>query len=115
MRFVRNGISLLTLTNEIGLSQAAWTQRLRCESWISSEQVGARTNPTLFFWDGLIEKLNFPFLKTEILRRNRFQSERAANWRQIIEAAYPDYNCDLIAGHLRSVGTAVPIAEGSRL
>ena len=39
-------------------------------------------NPTIFLWDVLIRDFRFPFLKTEILKINRFQSRSVVNWRK---------------------------------
>jgi hypothetical protein len=60
----------------------------------------------LFFWERLIEKFGYPFLKTEILKINRFHSPNAQHWREIVAAA-GDYDTELIANHLRRVGSAV--------
>jgi lipopolysaccharide biosynthesis protein len=91
---------------EVGLSARARRNSMRFESWISSRQVGSGLNLTLFFWERLIGEFKFPFLKTEILKINRFKSPNAPRWREIIEAA-SDYDCDLIANHLRRVGSVV--------
>jgi lipopolysaccharide biosynthesis protein len=65
-------------------------------------------NLTLFSWERLIRDFKFPFLKTEILKSNRFKSADAVRWRDIVAAA-SDYDTDLIANHLRRVGSAVPL------
>jgi lipopolysaccharide biosynthesis protein len=96
---------------EVALSAQARANGMRFASWISSRQVGSGENLTLFFWDRLIADYKFPFLKTEILKLNRFESPDAARWREIVEAA-SDYDTALIANHLRRVGSAVAPARG---
>jgi lipopolysaccharide biosynthesis protein len=99
---------------EVGLSSKARQNSLRFESWISSDRVGSgQKNPTLFFWEKLIRDFGYPFLKTEILKINRFDSPYAQRWREII-AACSAYNNKLIANHLRRVGSAVepPAGQG---
>lgn len=93
---------------EVGLSYRARRNAMRFGSWISSAHVGSRRNPTLFFWERLIRDLEFPFLKTEILKINRFHSPNAHRWREIIGAS-GTYDSALIANHLRRVGSAVPL------
>jgi lipopolysaccharide biosynthesis protein len=92
---------------EIGLSARARSNAMRFASWISEAQVGSgQKNPTLFFWEKLIEEFGYPFLKTEILKINRFNSPNARRWREIVAAA-GDYDGALIANHLRRVGSAL--------
>ena len=92
---------------EVGLSRRARRAGMRIGSWLIPEQVGSGgQNPTLFFWQKLIRDFGYPFLKTEILKLNRFNSPDAHRWREIIAAA-GDYDPELIANHLRRVGSAV--------
>lgn len=92
---------------EIGLSARAHAQGLRFAGWLSPDRVGSgQKNPTLFFWEKLIREFGYPFLKTEILKINRFNSPHARRWREIVAGA-GDYDSELIADHLRRVGSAV--------
>jgi lipopolysaccharide biosynthesis protein len=62
-------------------------------------------NATLFAWDLLLRDFGFPFLKTELLRQNRFASVALASWRDHIRRAGPDYDVALVE---RSRNTRVP-------
>jgi hypothetical protein len=44
-------------------------------------------NPTLHLWDVLIEDFDFPFLKTELLKRNRIASPRLQRWSELVPPA----------------------------
>lgn len=41
-------------------------------------------NPSLHMWDILLVKYGFPFIKTEILKANRFNSHSASEWKRLI-------------------------------
>jgi lipopolysaccharide biosynthesis protein len=56
-------------------------------------------NPTLHMWDVLIEEFGFPFLKTELLKRNRIASPHLAQWAERI----PDGNLELVKSIERHV------------
>ena len=45
---------------------------------------GKPLNPTHFFWDLLIEKMGFPFLKRDLLLRNRAELPALSSWRHLV-------------------------------
>lgn len=45
-------------------------------------------NSTIFMWDVLLTEFGFPFIKTEILKINRFQSHNVPLWRSLIPAGF---------------------------
>lgn len=96
----------MILACEVGLTRMAQARGLKVGCWISADDIGTERNPTLFAWERLIEQRGFPFLKTEILKTNRFNSPNAARWRQVL-AKFPAYDPEPIAAHLRRVGSAV--------
>ena len=44
----------------------------------------AALNPTLFMWDILLSDFGYPFIKTELLRTNRFDSRAVPSWRALL-------------------------------
>ena len=59
-------------------------------------------NQTLYMWEQLLSQFKFPFLKTEILKINRFGFSQVAQWREKIPSGSPDWRV-LIEGHLKRV------------
>jgi hypothetical protein len=53
-------------------------------------------NATLLAWDLLLRDFGFPFLKTEVLRQDRFGSAKLASYRDLVRTAGPDYDLGLI-------------------
>ena len=49
-------------------------------------------NSSLHMWDILLGKYNYPFIKTEILKTNRFNSSLVANWKTLV----PESGRDLV-------------------
>lgn len=111
---------------EIGLSTRARKAGLTIKPFISANAVnvayrlspahqwasrfsGPPINNTLYFWDGLIEHLRFPFLKTVLPRYNEPWHNSMANLRDFIEknTAYP---YELIQSNLDRLGRGGPTA-----
>lgn len=109
---------------EIGLSRRARKAGLTIKPFISASAVkaayrlspthqwtskfsGPPTNNTLYFWDGLIEHLRFPFLKTVLPRYNEPWHDSMAHLRDFIEqhTAYP---YELIQSNLNRLGRGAP-------
>jgi lipopolysaccharide biosynthesis protein len=88
---------------EIGLTNWARDSHWHLGAYIEHSQVTLRdVNPTLFYWDRLIEEYSCPFLKTEVLRLNRAQSERIHQWQEIIHAK-SSYDTGLIWENLNKL------------
>lgn len=102
---------------EVGLSELARAKGLKMKAYISAEtaQQVVRQNPTrqysnlllegdssyiVYLWDGLIEQLRFPFLKTALVRRNPWRSQTIADWRSLLERT-TSYPTELIENNLR--------------
>ncbi|MDT5181711.1 MAG: hypothetical protein QOJ95_5909 [Mycobacterium sp.] len=64
---------------------------------------GAPFNSTLYYWDGLIEYLRFPFLKTVLPRRNEPRHHAMKNLREFIEQ-HTTYPFELIGSNLERLG-----------
>jgi hypothetical protein len=60
---------------------------------------GGPLNPTHYFWDILIEDLDFPFIKRDLLQRNPVRIPGLIRWRDIIQRQA--YDVELISRHLR--------------
>lgn len=85
-RFYRGKLRIIE-EYEIGLSSLARDSHWQLGAYIEHSQITLRdVNPTLFYWDRLIEEFRCPFLKTEVLRLNRAQSERIEEWDKIISS-----------------------------
>lgn len=92
-------VGLSKRARRAGLSMKAYTSlaairasyaRSPAHPW--AEKLSERpTNATLFFWDGLIEQLRFPFLKTVLPRHNVPWHDSMAQLRDFIEThtSYP--------------------------
>jgi lipopolysaccharide biosynthesis protein len=63
-------------------------------------------NPSLFAWDVLIEEFGFPFLKTQLLRRDRFAALAVERWPQLVGRLGGGYDPDLVARHLERLAKA---------
>jgi lipopolysaccharide biosynthesis protein len=44
-------------------------------------------NATLFMWDILLADFGYPFIKTEVLKTNRFASRAVASWQSLLPAS----------------------------
>lgn len=64
---------------------------------------GEPTNNTLYFWDGLIEYLRFPFLKTILPRHNQPWHDSMAHLRDFIER-HTSYPYELIESNVDRLG-----------
>ena len=65
--------------------------------------IAGNVNNTLYLWDTMIERLRFPFLKTDIPRVNRYQSTRLAVLNEFL-AEHTTYPPHLIEDNLRRLG-----------
>ncbi len=109
---------------EIGLSKRARKAGLRIKPFVSAAAVNATYgsvsahqwtnkfagppfNNTLYFWDGLIEHLRFPFLKTILPRYNEPWHDSMPRLRDFIErhTAYP---YELIQSNVDRLGCGEP-------
>jgi hypothetical protein len=63
----------------------------------------ASTNNTLYFWDGLIEHLRFPFLKTILPRHNKPWHNSMTHLRDFIEQ-HTTYPYGLIESNVERLG-----------
>ncbi|MFZ4409698.1 MAG: hypothetical protein ACOYOH_20310 [Paracraurococcus sp.] len=70
--------------------------------------LGQPLNPTHHFWLALIRRLGFPFLKTELVRRNPGRLPGVPGWRALVPEAAP-CPVPVIEAHLR--GMAAPAAD----
>lgn len=73
---------------------------------------GPPVNNTLYFWDGLIEQLRFPFLKTVLPRRNDPWHHSMADLQSFVEQ-HTTYPYELIAANVERLSGARP--AGGRL
>jgi hypothetical protein len=64
--------------------------------------LGQPLNPTHHFWRALVRRLGFPFLKTELVRRNPGLLPGVADWRALVPAAAP-CPVPVIEAHLRAM------------
>lgn len=114
---------------EIGLSERARAAGLSLKPYVSVEAIGASYdlapthqwakkfsrppfNNTLYFWDGLIEHLRYPFLKTVLPRTNVPHHESMSSLAQFIETR-TTYPYDLIRANLARLGCD-PLEGSSR-
>lgn len=105
---------------EIGLSERARKAGLRIKPFISAAAVkavyghspthqwasrfsGPPPNNTLYFWDGLIEHLRFPFLKTILPRYNEPWHDSMVRLRDFL-AQHTTYPYELIQANLDRLG-----------
>jgi lipopolysaccharide biosynthesis protein len=93
--------------------------RSPAHQWASSFS-GPPTNNTLYFWDGLIEHLRFPFLKTILPRYNEPWHDSMAHLQDFIEQHTP-YPYGLIQSNVDRLGCGAsswvrpPAGPSSRL
>ncbi|BBZ52921.1 rhamnan synthesis F family protein [Mycobacterium heidelbergense] len=109
---------------EIGLSRRARKAGLSIKPFVSSAAIkgtygrspehqwssrfsGPSLNNTIYFWDGLIEHLRFPFLKTILPRYNTPWHHSMANLRGFIERHTP-YPYELIQSNVERLGCGEP-------
>lgn len=64
---------------------------------------GKPLNPTHFFWDYLIGRAGFPFLKRDLLTRNQPGIPTLSNWRAVV-GSVSGYDTGLIDRHLAGRG-----------
>jgi lipopolysaccharide biosynthesis protein len=109
---------------EIGTSQRAREAGLRIKPFITAGEVdvaygrspthewaqrfsGEPVNNTLYFWDGLIEHLRYPFLKTILARHNTPWHDSMTHLREFIEE-HTDYPYELIRSNVDRLGVGPP-------
>jgi lipopolysaccharide biosynthesis protein len=86
---------------EIGLARMAMAEGWNWGAWVEFDREKHKgVNSTLYSWDTIIEKEKFPFLKTEVLRLNRAESERVPFWADILKAN-SSYPVELIREHTK--------------
>jgi lipopolysaccharide biosynthesis protein len=75
-----------------------------------AQLIANNVNNTLYLWDTLIERLRFPFLKTDIPRVNRYQSKRLALLAEFLteHTTYPPH---LIEDNLHRLGISLPAQD----
>jgi lipopolysaccharide biosynthesis protein len=105
---------------EFGLSERARKAGLSIKPFVSTAAIettylrsaehqwaskfsGSPFNNTLYFWDGLIEHLRFPFLKTILPRYNEPWHDSMAHLREFIERHTP-YPYSLIQSNVDRLG-----------
>ncbi|WP_156738427.1 rhamnan synthesis F family protein [Mycobacterium sp. E2699] len=109
---------------EIGLSKRARVEGLSIKPFLSAAAVkatygrspahqwtsrfsGPPVNNTLYFWDGLIEHLRFPFLKTVLPRYNDPRHDSMSHLRDFIER-HTEYPYELIQSNVDRLGCGAP-------
>jgi lipopolysaccharide biosynthesis protein len=75
---------------------------------LNAVEAGIPLNPTHFFWELLIGRMDFPFIKRDLLEVNPAHIAGVAHWRELIQAN-SSYDLDLIARHqkLRLKGRSI--------
>ncbi|PJE19003.1 MAG: hypothetical protein CK429_01430 [Mycobacterium sp.] len=109
---------------EVGLSRRARRSGLKIKPFVSVADIEAAyalsrshqwsekfsmpsTNNTLYFWDGLIEHLRFPFLKTILPRYNEPWHDSMEHLQEFIEK-HTNYPFGLIRGNVERLGCGPP-------
>jgi len=79
--------------------------RARTPDAMRAALLAAPLNPTHHLWMALVRGLGFPFLKTELVRRNPGRLPRVGRWRELVG---PDAPCDagMIEAHLAGMDAA---------
>ncbi|QZA19531.1 rhamnan synthesis F family protein [Mycobacterium malmoense] len=109
---------------EIGLSKLARKAGLSIKPFVSAATIKAAysctpdhqwatllsrrpLNNAIYFWDGLIEHLRFPFLKASLPRYNTPRHDSMANLPEFLQqhTAYP---CELIQSNVERLGCGMP-------
>jgi hypothetical protein len=115
---------ILVQRYEVGLSKRARKAGLSIKPFVSvatmkatyrrspahqwaSRFSGRRANDTLYFWDGLIEYLRFPFLKTILPRYNEPWHDSMAHLQDFIEQ-HTRYPYGLIQSNVDRLGCGAP-------
>lgn len=94
-------------TYELGFTQAALRGGARCLAVFPAERTieaakrqgfafqyrgsldSDSLNTTLFMWDILVRELEYPFIKAELLRQDRFASLAVTTWPEVLPAETP--------------------------
>lgn len=61
-------------------------------------------NPTIYFWQILLEEFSFPFLKVEILMKNRVRAASVKNWKTSVAKANANFSTTQIEQHVERLG-----------
>jgi hypothetical protein len=79
--------------------------RARTPDAMRAALLAAPLNPTHHLWMALVRGLGFPFLKTELVRRNPGRLPQVGRWRKLVG---PDAPCDagMIEAHLAGMDAA---------
>ena len=60
------------------------------QSLLTEEEILLAHNPSLLKWKPLITERGFPFIKTELLKQNRFRLKNIEEWKAVVESGdYP--------------------------
>jgi hypothetical protein len=62
-------------------------------------------NPTHHLWRVLVKKFNFPFLKTELIRRNPTRLSRVAEWQSVVPSG-SSCSLEMLEAHLTTLETS---------
>jgi lipopolysaccharide biosynthesis protein len=102
-RMVRAGVPCWALFGQERLAALASTAtRERIAPRYSSAEAFARVpfNPCHHLWRELVEGMGYPYLKTELIRRNPGKLPGVENWREVVPAA----ELPMIEEHLAMIG-----------
>ena len=64
-------------------------------------------NPTHTMWRGLVRRMGFPFIKTELVRRNPGRLRDVELWPELVQDVRTR---ERLLDHLKSMGSAIPVA-----
>ncbi|MFV0495915.1 rhamnan synthesis F family protein [Mycobacterium sp.] len=71
--------------------------------WIKRLRRRGGVNTSIYYWDGLVEHLRFPFIKTSLPRHNAPWQDSVPQLREFIEE-HTDYPYDLIEANVERLG-----------
>ena len=103
-RMLRAGVPCWALFGQARLAALAnATTRTRIAPRYSSLEAFARVpfNPCHHLWRELVEGMGYPYLKTELIRRNPGKLPGVENWRQVV----PPAELPIIEEHLAMMGS----------
>jgi len=85
--------------NEIGYSQQLINSGLKYGAYYSVKEHQNYVNVLQYYWDDLVTKHQFPFIKKEVLTTNPLQLD-TSNWEEVIHLV-STYNTNLIKNVLK--------------
>ena len=106
IRELEVGGSTFLQENGVELNSFFDVKDLKNTESICSEEVKdlVSQNVTLLYWEPLITEKKFPFIKTEVLKQNRFKFSNIGNLKEVISQCEFHENYDLIKKHLKELG-----------